>query len=283
VRQDNPRHVPDSKTCRGRFRHYRRRSLKTICPPRARVWLEDRREHAYSLSRPLVSTPALHRVRQMPVPDEWSDDLTDLDDEVDELEDEQPVASTSKSAAKAAKGAGKQSLRPPRTVSYSAQSLFGTLSPHHPRSVVLVLTSVCPNEEWIQEGSLDLEPEYQRGASTQPVLSFEAYSYDLAHRCGVDGEEARHAHRFRPPQLLRPSRESRSRMRRLSYIASVRSSLVRLLIPIAVSVASPKLLSLAIRIQKDSSERRTCIDGKQRLTSIVQCVNITSLSLWHVR
>jgi hypothetical protein len=137
VRRDHPRHVPDSKTCRGRFRHYRRRSLKNeMSAARARVWLEDRREGASSLSRPLVSTPALHRVRQMSVPDEWSDDLTDLDDEVDELEDEQPVASTSKSAAKAAKGAGKQSLRPPRTVSYSAQSLFGTLSPHYLRSVV---------------------------------------------------------------------------------------------------------------------------------------------------
>jgi len=111
----------------------------------------------------------------------------------------------------------------------------------------------CPltlSSEQIVDGSINLDPDYQRGINPV-VLSVRLSNFIFPpQRCCLARTKAGRSHRLGLSQLLHSSNHlwSVRRFPSLSQLAPI--------LPIAVSTTD------------DGSETRVCIDGKQRLTSI---------------
>jgi hypothetical protein len=115
-------------------------------------------------------------------------------------------------------------------------------------SVAIVLLTL--SSEQIVDGSINLDPDYQRGMSPV-VLSVRPCNFvSLPRRGCLVRTKADRSRRLSLSQLLHSSNHlwSVCRFPSLSQLAQI--------------------LSKAVTTTDDGSETRVCIDGKQRLTSI---------------
>lgn len=106
----------------------------------------------------------------------FSDD-SDLTD-IETSEDEAPLASTlarkTKAKPPAAEYNVKNTLKPPRTTQYTAKSLYGTYLCPFP-AIQKQRKPNCRTIDQIVDNTIDLDPEYQRGAF---ALSLKSHLYE---------------------------------------------------------------------------------------------------------
>ena len=176
-------------------------------------------------------------------------EFTDLSDLTELSSDDQAGPSVTKhsNGKQSAKDSFilKNTLRPPRSVSYTTKWLHGGMN--------LRLSNQSPKPVFLSDQltlqHIDLDPEYQVLSTLEPTDSF----LIVPQQRDVVWPESKQMglidsifHNFYIPPIIFCECESRS----------------------SPSITQAISNMLGVRSEEDGTEKRTCIDGKQRLTSI---------------
>lgn len=173
------------------------------------------------------------------VSDDNFSDLTDLESDNNYTESKSKKKPTGKSAGKSSYRI-KNALKVPRATTYTAQALYGMEI--QPQNFFFELGLICFFAEQIHSCDINLEPEYQRGLKSNARLRFSFKSVVL---------------------ILLPS---------LLFIIIIdvvwpEAKQIGIIDSVFRNFYIPPVI-FAVNTFEDGSETKTCIDGKQRLTSI---------------
>lgn len=176
---------------------------------------------------------------------------SDLSDITSSSEDEYTSTTVKRSSAKKSKRDQTSAytivntLRPPRSTSYSVRALYGLSYVLYFHYSLLTLLS-----EQIVDGSINLDPAYQRGTLVSHLVH-QSRDLSVLHRYCLARTKADWPYRLGLSQLL----HSAYHLWSANHFP---------LFPLRLT----QTLLKAVSTSDDGSETRVCIDGKQRLTSI---------------